>query len=173
MSILKYRTRHTRRTRASQWLRCLCFENIHKKRLHHVQNIIFSGAVVPLVLLPLYQSSWLSERASISGGYFHHFLCLPLSGTDKEETGWTDERARGLVQLCGEQQAHLHGKGETEGRAAVTLEVSEGSSAEVFVWGLLPAAVLRCWTGSPSQQRRRRGWTRSTLKSTWRVIRWG
>lgn len=45
------------------------------------------------------------------------------SGTDKEETGWTDKRTRGFVQLCGEQQAHLHGKGETEGRAAVTLEV--------------------------------------------------
>lgn len=30
----------------------------------------------------------------------------------------------------------------------------------------------RCWTGWLSRQRCRRGWMRSTLKSTWRVIRW-
>lgn len=51
------------------------------------------------------------------------FPLFPPSGSDKEETGRTDKRTRGFVQLCGEQQAHLHRKGETEGRDAVTLEV--------------------------------------------------
>lgn len=34
------------------------------------------------------------------------------------------------------------------------------------------APEFRCWTGWASQQRCRRSWTTSTLKSTWRVIRW-
>lgn len=44
---------------------------------------------------------------------------------------------------------------------------------KVFIKDLFPVVPFRCWTGSQSQLKRRRGWMRSTLKSTWRVIRWG
>lgn len=87
---------------------------------------MFSGAVVPLFIF-----SSASNQLAVCTGFnlqriFSWFPLFPPSGTDKEETGWTDKRTRGFVQLCGDQQAHLHGKGETEGRAAVTLEVKAG-----------------------------------------------
>lgn len=45
--------------------------------------------------------------------------------TDQEETGRADKGARGLVQLCWEQQAHLHRKGETEGTTTQEFNTSK------------------------------------------------
>lgn len=42
----------------------------------------------------------------------------PLSPlqTGEEKTVWVNQRTRGFVQLCGGEQAHVHGEGEAEGR---------------------------------------------------------
>lgn len=52
----------------------------------------FSGAAVKLFMFPLHQTSWQSVLASISRGYFHHFLCFPLlAQTKKKLAGLTKE----------------------------------------------------------------------------------